>query len=105
MVLLVVGGGFGPPMLGLALGSALLLAAWGGSSATTEPSRGWRRAIGHRWRLLLVLTVGAFLALFPGVVLLQALAGVETVWLPALLPGFAFAGLVTTLMAASIHDR
>lgn len=103
VLLLVVGGGFGPPLLGVLLSIGLLRAA-----RTWPPVRHTgpvRRALGRRWRTLLVLAVGSFLALFPGVVLLRWWTGFDSVWLTALLPPVAFTGLILRLAAALTHDR
>ena len=103
VVLLLVGGGFGPPLIGLMLGYAMLRAV--PSRPLARPPGTARRALGRRWRLLLVLTVSSFLALFPGLVLLRWWTGIDGSWLPALLPPAAFTGLVLTLLAALAHDR
>lgn len=88
-LLLLVGGGFGPPVVAGALGVALL-----------HPAPAGRTGLGRRWRPLLAFTVGAFLALVPGVVLLGWLGWSGTVWLAAALPFLAFTGLLLTLVAA-----
>lgn len=102
VVLLLVGGGFGPPLIGLGLGYALL------RSATVPLARSpgaVRRALGRRWRQLLGLTATSFLALFPGLVLLRWSTAVDGSWIPAILSPAAFTGLVLTLMAARAHDQ
>lgn len=100
-LLLLVGGGFGPPLVGMVLALALLRPV--SAARHDRPTGAVRSALGRRWQQLLVLTVGAFLALVPGVVLV-ALAGIETVWLAATLPIVAFTGLLLTLVAARAHD-
>lgn len=87
-LLLLVGGGFGPPLVAGALGVALL-----------RPAPAGRTGLGRRWRPLLALTAGAFLALVPGVVLLGWLGWSGTLWLAAALPFLAFTGLLLTLVA------
>lgn len=103
VLLLLVGGGFGPPLVGLLLGVGLLRAArpWPPDRSPGPVGRSLQRA----WRPLLVLTVAGFLALFPGVVVLSWWTGFDSPWLPALLPPAAFAGLVLTLLGALAHDR
>lgn len=103
LLLLLVGGGFGAPLLGVLLSIGLLRAVRVrpllGSPGTV------RRALGRRWRQLLILTVSSFLALFPGVILLSWWTGLDSLWLPSLLPAVAFTGLVFTLVAALAQDR
>lgn len=101
-LLLVGGGGFGPPLVTVALGVALLCPVRSG--ARVAPLGAARGAVARRWRQLLVLTVAAFLALVPGVVLL-AMAGIESGLLTATLPLVAFSGLLVTLTGARIHDH
>lgn len=103
VVLLLVGGGFGPPLLGLLLGYTLLRAI--PSRPLAHPPGPARRALGRRWRRLLVLTVSSYLALVPGVALLGWWTGIDGSWLPALLTPAAFDGLVLTLVAALAHDQ
>lgn len=103
VLLLLVGGGFGPPLLGLLLSIALMRAV--SARPLVRPPGTVRRALGRRWRQLLVLTVSCFLALFPGVVLLRSWTGIDTPWLLSLLPPVAFTGLVLTLVAALAYDR
>ena len=103
VVLLLVGGGFGPPLLALLLGFAMLRAV--PSRPLARPPGKARQALSRRWQLLLVLTVSSFLALVPGLVLLRWWTGIDGSWLPALLTPAAFTGLVLTLVAALTHDR
>jgi hypothetical protein len=102
-VLLLVGGGFGPPLIGVVLGCALLRSA--ASVPLVRPPGNVRRALGRRWRQLLGLTVASFLALFPGVVLLHWSTAVDGSWIPAILSPAAFTGLVLALVAARVHDQ
>jgi hypothetical protein len=53
----------------------------------------------------LLLTVSGFLALVPGVVLLQWLADIDSTWLPVLLAPVALGGLVLTLAGALTADQ
>lgn len=103
VLLLLVGGGFGPPLIGVLLSIGLLRAVQARPMVRSPGTV--RRALGRRWQLLLILTVSSFLALFPGVVLLSWWTGFDSPWLPALLPAVAFTGLVLTLVAALTHDR
>lgn len=103
VVLLVVGGGFGPPLLGLVLSIALMRAASARPLVRTPGTV--RRALARRWQHLLAITVSGFLALFPGGVLLRWWTGFDNAWLPSLLGAIAFTSLVLTLVAALTHDR
>ena len=102
-LLLLVGGGFGPPLMGLLLGFGLLRAA-----QTPPPGRSQgklARALARRWRGLLVLTVGSFLALVPSVVVLSWWTGADSLLLTSLLPPVAFTALLLARAAAMAHDR
>ena len=103
VALLLVGGGFGPPLIGLLLGYAVLRSAH--TLPPARPPGAARRALGRRWRPLLGLTVAGFLAMFPGLVLLRWATTIDGSWIPAILSPAAFAGLVLTLVAARAHDR
>jgi len=100
-LLLLVGGGFGPPVLVAALGLAAV--------RTTRPLRHpvgrFRRRLADVWPALLTVTVAAYLGLFPGVVLLHRFAGVDSAALVTALVILALAGLVLTLLAATAKDR
>ncbi|WP_350275698.1 hypothetical protein [Kribbella sp. HUAS MG21] len=103
VLLLLVGGGFGPPLLGVLISIGLARAAR--TRPTTRPAGKAQRALAGRWRELLVVTVSSYLALFPGVVLLRWWTGFDSTWLSALLPAAAFTALAFTLMAALANDR
>ncbi len=101
-LLLLVGGGVGPPLVGLVIGVALLAAV--SRDPRAAPPGPTRQALGPAWRPLLALTVCAFLALFPGVVLLRWIAGIDVVWIPVVLTILAFTWLMLTLVAARADD-
>lgn len=100
VLLLLVGGGFGPPLLGLILALTTARAA-----ARARPPGRVRRRLSRAWRPLLVITVLALLGLFPGMVVLYWLAEVESGGLVAVLTMLAFGGLALTMLAALTHDR
>jgi hypothetical protein len=62
-----------------------------------------RTGLARCWPSLLILSVTAYLALFPGVVLLSW-AGVDALWATVVLPIVAFGALVLSLVAASASD-
>ena len=79
VVLLLVGGGIGPPLIGLLLG---LVASrihtpptrWSGAPVGTS-----RRALVNAWPWFLAVDVAAWLALFPGIVVVGAMFGADAV--------------------------
>lgn len=101
VLLLLVGGGFGPPLIGIIIGVA---ATRIGAVGRRRPGR-VSRALAPAWPWLLGLTVAAYLALVPGLVLLAHPLGVDSAGLVAGLSAAAFGGLFLTLVAARAHDR
>ena len=99
-LLLLVGGGFGPPLIGLVVGIGLVLQAPSDATTPGKVSAG----LAPRWRMLLWITVAAYLALFPGLVLLSWV-GPDLPWATAVLPFIAFGALVLSLVAGSTRDR
>jgi len=100
VVLLLVGGGFGPPLVGLIVAVGLIVRA----DPDAGTARTVRAGLARWWPPLLMLTVAAYLALFPGVVLLSWL-GADAPWATVALPFIAFGALVLSLLAASANDR
>ncbi|WP_052436929.1 hypothetical protein [Georgenia sp. SUBG003] len=98
-LLFLVGGGFGPPLLGTVLGLATL-----GVGRGRAPGRLTARLARH-WRGALATAVVGYLALMPGTVLLQALAGVDDASLVAAITVAAFAALGLAIVSARAHDR
>lgn len=102
LLLLLVGGGMAPPLIGVVLGSV-----WARAQQTmpvARPSR-FTAFLGARWRPLLIVTVASYLMLVPGTVLLYLLFGVSSAVLVVVLIVMAFGGLVGTLVAARAADR
>ena len=100
VVLLLVGGGFAPPLIGLILG----LAATRIGVPSAVPGRITRR-FARVWRWALGAGVVGYLGLFPGMVLASAAFGIESEALVGLLALLAFGGLLGSLVAARAHDR
>jgi hypothetical protein len=100
VVLLLVGGGFGLPLLGFLLA---VTAARGG--APSRPAGRLRRRLSRWWRPLLVITLLAYLGLFPGTVVLSWLTGINSAGLVVVLMTLAFGGFALTMTAALTHDR
>lgn len=101
LVLLVVGGGFGPPLLG---GLAGLLATRTGS----EPARragAVTRLAARSWPWPLVVATVAFLGLVPGTALLQAGLGVDSEGLVGVLTFTALTATGLAMWSARARDR
>lgn len=98
-VLLVVGGGFGPPLLGTVLGLTLTLAQR--RAPRSIPDAGLARW----WPWPLVVATASFLGLFPGTVLLQQLTDLDAAWVVPVLTLMGFTGAVVAVLAARARDH
>ena len=96
-LLLLVGGGFAPPIMGVILGVSLL---WQPRGQVT----GRRATFARAWRPLLVITVLAYLSLVPGLVALSAVIDTDLTAAAIVLPLVAFGGLLGSLAAARWAD-
>lgn len=101
VLLLLVGGGFGPPLMGIILGIA---ATRIGAASRRRPG-GVARAVGRAWPWVLGVGVLGYLALFPGLVVLSWLFGVSDSNLVLVLSAVSFAALLLAPVAARAHDR
>lgn len=101
ILLLLIGGGFGPPLLGMTIGIAALRMR---APSATRPGR-LGRFLARGWLGLTVIGAIAFLGLFPGVVLLSHFAHLESELLVYALGATAFGSLILALMAARMNDR
>jgi hypothetical protein len=101
VLLLLVGGGFGPPLIGIMAGvTALRL-----GSPTSKPPGRLAARLARIWQWLLGAAVVGYLSLVPGVVLLSALTGYEKGRLVGILTAFSFTTLILALIAARAKDR
>lgn len=100
LVLLLLGGGFGPPLIGIVVGVA---AARMGRERRGQPGR-TLRAMARVWPWLVAAGLIGYLSLVPGVVVLSYATGFEDAGLVSALGVFAFAGLILGLLAARAHD-
>jgi hypothetical protein len=100
VLLLLVGGGIAPPIMGLVVGTVAT------RIGTIPPRRVGRtgRALAAQWRWFLAGAVLGYLSLVPGVPL-ASLIGLTSEWLVIGLATFAFANLALALTAARAHDR
>lgn len=101
VLLLLVGGGMAPPLMGVILGVA---ATRIGASLARPPS-GVARTLAPLWPWGLGIGVISYLALVPGMVLASALFRAEDKGLVIALSGTAFLSLVVALVAARAADR
>jgi len=101
VLLLLVGGGFGPPLIGIIIG----IGATRIGVASRQRPRRLSRALGRVWPWILGAGVLGYLSLLPGTILLAHLVGVDSAGLVSGLSAFSFAGLILALVAARAHDR
>lgn len=101
VALLLTGGGFGPPLVGVTIG---LVATRIG----TTPRR-WTgprsAALGRGWRWALAVSVAAFLGLLPGLVVLAPVIPSDQSAPVAVLTVVALTGMAIALIMARAHDR
>lgn len=101
VLLLLVGGGFGPPLIGVIIG-------FGATRIGTIPRQRPGRvvqAVGRVWPWVLGAAVLGYLSLLPGTILLGQLLDVVNPGLVYALSAFSFAGLVLALGAAWAEDH
>jgi hypothetical protein len=101
VLLLLVGGGLAPPLIGVILG----LAATRIGASSRTPAGTFGRALARLWSWALAIGVLAYLGLFPGLVLASALFGLEEPALVIALAATAFGALMVALVAARAADR
>jgi hypothetical protein len=99
-LLLLVGGGVGPPVMGVALGAV----ATRMRAARLKPPGRFGRIIGPAWSWFLAAAVLGYLGLMPGMVL-ASVWGASSEALVVGLAAFAFANLGLALAAARARDR
>jgi hypothetical protein len=101
VLMLLVGGGFAPPLMGVILGiSATRIGA-----VSRRPPGGVARAMGSVWPWLLGAGVLGYLGLVPGLVVASWLFGVGDPNLVLGLAAVSFAALLLAPVAARAHDR
>lgn len=104
VVMLLVGGGFGPPILGIIIGAAATrieapLGWW-----RARLSSGLRHLLGGLWPWFLGACLIAWLAMFPGVALLGYFFGLNDSNLVMALALCMLGSLLLTIMAGFAHD-
>jgi hypothetical protein len=100
VLLLLVGGGLFPPVIGIALGA---VAARMGRAADT-PTRPWRRRLAPAWSWFLTASLVGYLGLMPGMVLASEWGWANEVLVLGL-GAVAFGGFALALVAAPAYDR
>jgi hypothetical protein len=100
VLLLLVGGGLFPPLMGIALGA---VAARLGRDAA-RPPRPWRRVVAPAWPWFLTASLVGYLGLMPGMVLASRWGWANEVLVLGL-GAVAFGGFALALVAASAYDR
>jgi hypothetical protein len=99
--LLLIGGGFGPPLVGIIVGVAVTM-------ASVEPHRrpgAVSRALGRLWPGFTAAGVLGYLLLMPGMVIIYLAFDVTSASAVSVLPVLSFVSLVLALVAARAHDR
>lgn len=102
LLLLLVGGGFGPPLLGVLAG---LLATRDGAHRPDNGPRPTTRFGAGLWPWPLLAATGSFLALVPGTTLLYAASGSDLSALVAVLTLGAFTATALAMWTARARDR
>lgn len=100
MVLLLVGGGFGPPLMGVILG----LAATRTVRERRKASGRVRRMLATMWSWALGTGALGYLALVPGIVILSQLTGFGDSTVVLALSAFSFGALILSLVAGGAYD-
>lgn len=100
VLLLLVGGGIAPPIMGLIVGAVATRI----STAPRRPVGRTGRALATLWPWFLAGAVVGYLGLVPGMPL-ASLAGLANEWLVIGLAMFAFTNLALALTAARTSDR
>lgn len=99
-LLLLVGGGFGPPLLGVVVGVLAMRAR----SPATRPAGPATRLVARLWPWPLVVAAACFLGLVPGTAVLYV-AGVDSDALVSALTAGAFTATGLTAWSALARDR
>jgi hypothetical protein len=101
MLLLLVGGGFGPPLVTMITGVAAMRI---GGKPRREPGS-VLRAMAKAWPWLLGAGLFGYLGLVPGMVVVSRATGFDNPYVVSGLMLVAFAGLLLALVAARVQDN
>ncbi|MFW9921644.1 MAG: hypothetical protein ACFFED_18735 [Candidatus Thorarchaeota archaeon] len=98
LILLCVGGGFGPPIIGVIVG---LFSVWVNRKSEWIASE---RPFGRIWPYMLVSGVLGYLSLWPGLVIFSVFVEVEA-FIVIILALFSFSTLVLSLLSSSSYVK
>lgn len=101
VLLLLVGGGFAPPLIGVLAG----ILATRPDRATYPPAGPVSRVTARLWPWALVATVAFLLGLVPGLVLLYLVVGTDEPALVSALTAASFVSLALAVVSARARDR
>jgi hypothetical protein len=101
VLLLLVGGGFAPPLMGVFVG----IAAMRVGVPALQPPAAVLRTLGRRWAWFVVAGILGYLGLVPGTLLLSALTEMRGDTLVLGLAILSFTAFFLSLAAARAHDR
>ncbi|MFZ5870435.1 MAG: hypothetical protein ACOYXW_07920 [Actinomycetota bacterium] len=101
VLLLLVGGGFAPPVMGVVTG----LVATRTGHVGHRPARGASWALARLWPWVLGAAVAGFLALVPGIVVVDGLTTTDVTGVVAAVTLFAVLAFALALAAARARDR
>lgn len=104
-LLLLVGGGFGPPLLGIILGSATLLFPNTQKKKTTINQNSFRWILGNGWKGIFFTTLVLWLFLFPIFPLLSYILNIENGDMIAIVTPSAFLFLALSYVSTNIRDQ
>lgn len=105
IVMLLVGGGFGPPLLGLILGTAATRVNTPLASRHSRLAVGFQYVLRQLWPWSFGLCLIAWLLMFPGTAILGYFFGVTDPNLVVLLVFVAFGLMLVTIFAARANDE
>jgi hypothetical protein len=101
LVLLLLGGGFGPPLIGVIIG---VLATRIGAAPRRWAGHRWMASV-RTWRWTLAAAVAGFLTLVPGLVVLAPILAAADSSIVVAVTLFAFGATAAAMTTARAHDR
>jgi hypothetical protein len=105
IAMLLVGGGFGPPLLGLIVGGAATRMHASQTGRRSQRSPGFVSWLGKCWPWIFSTCLIAWLYLFPGSTLLAYFFGLDNPGLVYFLILFAFGSLLLAILSGFARDR